>query len=130
MAKDLSFLDEQAPDAVGNADLTRLRKLWLDERMSPELLAYDHDLVERVREMIRFQADSINMMLDDMRTNTENMDSAAVERRRMEIPILEMELDRVKYILTSYLRSRLKKVCASDCALNHFFLSVHLFSPY
>ena len=51
-----SFLDSHADgDAKGNADLLRLRKVWLDERMSPELLPYETELVQRVREVLRLQ---------------------------------------------------------------------------
>jgi hypothetical protein len=56
------------------------------------------------------QQENINSLLDDMRQNGENMDAATVDRRRMEAPMLEMELDRVKFVLASYLRSRLKKL--------------------
>lgn len=103
------FLDESQADEEGNVDLVRLRKLWLDERHAPELLPFENDLVERVRETIRFQQGSIEMLQTELLSNSENLTIARKDALRMEIPCMEMELDRVKYMLTALLRTRLKK---------------------
>jgi hypothetical protein len=39
---------------------------------------------------------------------------AGLEDRRLQAPLLQMELDRVKFMLTAYLRARLKKVPQTD----------------
>ncbi len=38
-----------------NPDLAALRQLWLNERMAPELLPYDTDLIDRIREIVSYQ---------------------------------------------------------------------------
>ena len=64
-----------------------------NKQASPELYKYEEKLVEEIGEQINSQQN----MIDDLEDHFESV-------------IYQMDLDRVKYILTDYLRVRLKKI--------------------
>ena len=71
-----------------------------NEKMAPELLPFQHRLVESVKKLILRQEKKIR-------------DQAASERDaddRFYLNIIKMELERIKFIFKSYLRTRLLKI--------------------
>ncbi|XP_037091054.1 DNA replication complex GINS protein SLD5-like [Pollicipes pollicipes] len=85
--------DEQ--EDITPADiLQRLRQSWIDERMCPELLEYDGDVVD--------------CMLDQIHQMEANL--KRVSKTDFKISIHKMEVDRIRYLIASYLRCRLQKI--------------------
>lgn len=81
-----------------NQDIETLTCSWINERNAPELLAHQHDIVANLREMIEAQEHNIALI-------------ATNENNGMLVSIVaQQELERVKYVLRSYLRVRLSKV--------------------
>ncbi|KAG1062486.1 hypothetical protein G6F42_027410 [Rhizopus arrhizus] len=115
---DSSFADTQAPSdfdaslfGVGNdgiisrpmgGTIDSLTKIWMDERNAPEILPYEHSLVEPLILAIEAQAENI---MESMESQTEN---------KFESMLYQTEIERVKYLLKSYLRCRLWKASGFD----------------
>lgn len=81
-------------------DLQRLQTLWTAELAAPELLPYPGELVERLMQRLRQQLDVIEGL------GAEYTDA----REGFKNVILQTEVERVKYLLRVYLRTRLSKV--------------------
>eukprot|EP01083_Nonionella_stella_P039458 107314_1 len=96
-------------DELGhNEDVEFLKQAWINERLAPELLPYEEERVTNVKEAL----DNQQELLDDHRDRpADSMDVDGEPRKdELELDLLEMELDRVKFILTSYLRCRIHKI--------------------
>ncbi|XP_050398037.1 DNA replication complex GINS protein SLD5 isoform X1 [Patella vulgata] len=74
--------------------LEKLEEAWLNEKFSPDLLETKTDLVE--------------CMLEQITAMEENIQRA--KKGDFKISIHRMEIDRIRYVLSSYLRIRLKKI--------------------
>ncbi|GBF95329.1 DNA replication complex GINS [Raphidocelis subcapitata] len=90
------FQDE-FEDAEPASDFQQLKKALLNERLAPEILAYQGDLVDRVRERIEQQEREIDRLERDP-------DGDVAQEA------LSLERDRLRWLLKSYLRTRLGKV--------------------
>ncbi|KAK6438434.1 GINS complex subunit [Oleoguttula sp. CCFEE 5521] len=82
-------------------DLQALTRAWVNERSAPELLPYPADLIARVSGRLSAQILKIESLTS---TNNPGLKSTLV--------IYQTELERVKFLLRSYLRARLAKIDA------------------
>lgn len=106
----MSDLDEDVVAASDDEDemmtapevLQKLEEAWITERMSPTLE--------------RHQADLVDCMLDQINQMTENLKRC--KKQDFRVAIHKMEIDRIRYVLSSYLRTRLEKI--ERCA--HYLL--------
>lgn len=71
-----------------------LEKAWLNEKFAPEILPHKSDYVDNMLEQIKVMERNISFL--------QNTDLRA--------EIHKFELERIRYIVTSYLRCRLKKI--------------------
>ncbi|KDR11621.1 DNA replication complex GINS protein SLD5 [Zootermopsis nevadensis] len=74
--------------------LRTLQEVWLNEKFSPELLQHQSDLVD--------------CMLDQIQQMEENL--CKLKKNDFRVVIHRMELDRIRYMVTDYLRIRLNKI--------------------
>ncbi|TPX56638.1 hypothetical protein PhCBS80983_g04388 [Powellomyces hirtus] len=81
-----------------NDDIRSLTQWWINERCAPELLMYQADLVESLMEMMEAQAGIIESKSSD------TPDSAFL------VVLYQQEMERIKFIIRSYLRTRLAKI--------------------
>ncbi|KAI9033586.1 hypothetical protein CLU79DRAFT_841507 [Phycomyces nitens] len=89
----VSQLTEHYDDDQVNA----LTHAWINERNSPELLKYKRRLVES--------------LLDKLREKIDSLDSTTVDAKNMFISVVyETEVERIRYLIKSYLRVRLFKI--------------------
>ncbi|XP_019740785.1 DNA replication complex GINS protein SLD5 isoform X2 [Hippocampus comes] len=87
--------EECQEDDMTPADLiAKLEEAWLNEKFSPELLANQAEVVECVMEQ-----------LTHMEANLQR-----VKKGDPKASIHRMEIDRIRFVLCSYLRSRLQKI--------------------
>ncbi|TUG04229.1 DNA replication complex GINS protein SLD5 [Bagarius yarrelli] len=93
-ASDLSGAEEsQEEDVLTPAELiSRLEEAWLNEKFSPELLENKSELVECVMEQLT------------------HMNLQRVKKGDLKASIHRMEIDRIRFVLSSFLRSRLQKI--------------------
>ncbi|KAJ3062053.1 GINS complex subunit [Podochytrium sp. JEL0797] len=75
-------------------DLALVTQAWLDERGAPELLAFVAAPLERLLELLRAQEDAIDELSGDDFVRS----------------IYLLELERVRFVVASYLRVRLHKI--------------------
>lgn len=68
--------------------------------MAPELLPYQQALVEQIYKLINAQEERV----------AQNAGGQSKADARFYLNIMRMEVERVKYLLKSYLRSRLVKI--------------------
>uniref|UniRef100_A0A4W5KQI0 DNA replication complex GINS protein SLD5 n=1 Tax=Hucho hucho TaxID=62062 RepID=A0A4W5KQI0_9TELE len=94
-ASDMSGGDDGQEDVMTPSELIgKLEEAWLNEKFSPELLENKSERVECVMEQ-----------LTHMEANLQR-----VRKGDMKASVHRMEIDRIRYVLSSYLRSRLKKI--------------------
>ncbi|KAF1834858.1 GINS complex, Sld5 component [Decorospora gaudefroyi] len=95
------LLAEVAVDAIPQEtrDLHELTRCWVAERVSPEILPWPSELVDRVLERIRKQIE----LVEDQ---TGNMDP----KTSFKLIIIQTELERFKFLVRSFLRARIKKI--------------------
>ena len=79
------------------SDARLLRQAWINENCSPEVLEYKDDLVERVQSLISNQERIVEEYEQD-------------HAKALTRAIRMAELSRVRFVLRSYLRTRLKKL--------------------
>ncbi|KAM5264826.1 DNA replication complex GINS protein SLD5 [Ctenodactylus gundi] len=72
----------------------RLEQAWMNEKFAPELLESKPEIVECVMEQ-----------LDHMEENLKR-----VKKEDLKVSIHRMEMERIRYVLSSYLRCRLVKI--------------------
>lgn len=76
-----------------------LTRLWVSERLAPELLPYPDELIARTSARIARQVELLEELL---------MGEQA--RAGFKIVVMQTELERVKFMVRSFLRARLAKV--------------------
>ncbi|XP_072974660.1 DNA replication complex GINS protein SLD5 isoform X1 [Typha angustifolia] len=78
-------------------DVDLLKRVWRNEKESPEILRFESELVHRAREQIQLLEETV----EEFRENS--VDDLVVS-------LYQMDLDRTLYLLRSYLRIRLQKI--------------------
>ncbi|XP_067014624.2 DNA replication complex GINS protein SLD5 [Anabrus simplex] len=91
---DVALSDEEEETLTAQQVLEALESAWLNEKFSPELLPHNIELVE--------------CMLEQIQQMEENLQKSRPDDLRVSIH--RMELDRIRYLVTSYLRTRLEKI--------------------
>ncbi|GFR08280.1 DNA replication complex GINS protein SLD5 [Trichonephila clavata] len=74
--------------------IQKLEEAWVNEKLSPELLQYEGELVDCMLDQIQYMEISLQK----------------IQKEDFRIVFHKMELDRIKYVLSSYLRIRLEKI--------------------
>lgn len=78
-------------------EVAKLQRCLLREKASPELLEYEYSLLTSLLEQIDVQQTTLETRIESVQEH------AAAE-------LYQLELDRVKYLVASYLRTRLLKI--------------------
>lgn len=86
-----------------NEDIMQLKRVWQNEKVAPELLPYEFELVKRVQEQLDMQKANLEAEDDDD-------EPGAQLDRDLRRPLCQMEIERIRFMLTSYLRTRLRKL--------------------
>lgn len=79
----------------------RLHDAWINEKFSPELLESHIEVVQCLLEQITHTEDNINKERSQNANNPKNRFAASVYK---------MEIGRIRFIISSYLRIRLEKI--------------------
>ena len=104
--------------ATSEDDFVRLSAAWRNERCAPELLQYPHALMGRMLARIQAQMEHLEMLsMDFMGGGSTAVQEMApggnrpVNNNKM-LPLLcmEAELERIKFVIRSYIRCRLAKI--------------------
>lgn len=82
----------------------QLTHAWLNERGSPELLPWPVDLIDTVMDQLQQQQAILDSLMSDAATS---------EEEHFRLNIVQLDADRCRWMLRSYLRTRLDKVGAA-----------------
>lgn len=74
--------------------LQTIEQAWLNEKFSPEILPHQTDFVDCLLEQIKEMEENI----------------AKLSKTDPKVDLHKLELERIKFLITSYLRTRLKKI--------------------
>ncbi|MCO5591751.1 hypothetical protein L7F22_045743 [Adiantum nelumboides] len=83
--------------ALASSDVEILRRVWRNEKAAPEILPYDHLLLQRIREQIHLMEDTLSAFI-----------GAASDE--LTVSMYRMDIDRTMFLLRAYLRIRLLKI--------------------
>jgi GINS complex subunit 4 len=89
---DLGLSDDEEETAQGV--LNKLQTAWINEKFSPELLPYQGDLVDCMLEQVKHMEENVKK----------------VPKSDIRGALHGLELSRIRYIINSYLRTRLDKI--------------------
>ncbi|WVF67556.1 hypothetical protein IAT40_002313 [Kwoniella sp. CBS 6097] len=91
----LDDLDEELDD------VRKLGVIWVRERGTPELMPWEGDLMDSVFDKLEQQAKMVHTLRSDPQTS---------EEEHFKLMLVQTEVERVKYLVRSYVRTRLHKV--------------------
>ena len=94
--------NERANEREKDEDMKFLREAWIKEKMVPDILPYEEGLIERILERIRTQLEFIEMNSLELQTQEKDI--------KLMLVIVESELERVQFLIRSYVRLRLQKI--------------------
>ncbi|XP_076166881.1 DNA replication complex GINS protein SLD5 [Ptiloglossa arizonensis] len=86
--------EREEEELTAQSVLLAIEEAWLNEKFAPEILPHQSDLVD--------------CMLQQITHMEENM--KRLEKGDLRLMIHRMELDRIKFVTSSYLRARLEKI--------------------
>ncbi len=83
--------------AINNSKnyVSELQRLWMNEKISKDLLRFNEDLIDKITTLIDQKEKELKQKQ---------------HKKDADIDILELDIERVKFILKDYFRIRLKKV--------------------
>lgn len=99
-----------ASEQAANRAVMELKKLWVAERMAPTVLPYAGDTLEtvmkQVRELVEFIEEK-SLLLHEGDITSSGQDG---ENIKLQLLVVETELERAKFVARGYLRARLAKI--------------------
>ncbi|KAJ4488097.1 hypothetical protein J3R30DRAFT_3695745 [Lentinula aciculospora] len=81
--------------------LSQLTRHWMNERHAPDILPAEEELLASLLDHIRRQSDAVQLLRGE---------PSASEEEHIRIMLVQMEVERVKFIVRSYVRTRLFKI--------------------
>ena len=82
--------------------IIRLAHAWLNERGSPEMQPWPAEIVETVMDQLQQQQSILDSLISDVSTSDEE---------QFRLNLVQLDAERSKWLLRSFLRTRLEKVC-------------------
>lgn len=100
-------------------DYSNLIILWRNERCAPELLPYPHNLMSRILSRIQEQMERLEIISMDFLGQQQNTitdtsktigNKPANNNNMLPLLCMEAELERIKFVIRSFIRCRLSKI--------------------
>lgn len=91
------LMKEQSPESA----LSQLVRSWVAERGAPVVLEWQGEIVDEVMSQIEEQSKIVDSLKSDDRSTDEE---------HFQLILVQTEVERAKYVITSYVRARLSKV--------------------
>ncbi|KDQ07792.1 hypothetical protein BOTBODRAFT_647737 [Botryobasidium botryosum FD-172 SS1] len=92
---------EDETEDIGQTSLQRLTRWWINERGAPDILVWQAQLVEELLDSLHNQATMVQHIRSDPRTS---------EQEHFRVVLVQTEMERVKFLIRSYLRVRIHKI--------------------
>lgn len=100
-------------DYTENPSLEELNISWRTEANAPEILPFNEELVTDIKQMLESQQEIIDKRIDD----NQEFD------KYFTATIFEMDMERARYSLTRYLRTRILKI---EKGLEHILSNIEI----
>lgn len=94
---DLNFSDDNLADETSASLLHKLQNLMINEKLSPEPLQHQQQLVQQIQELITEQKTKSRALSSDIHNAT-------------TVNLIDLEVQRTEYMLKTYLRTRIQKL--------------------
>ncbi|KAE8211107.1 hypothetical protein CF327_g5106 [Tilletia walkeri] len=94
-------IDPELHDAESLAEITKLSRAWMEERGSPGILQWKGNMVDGVIDQIDQQVTILDSLLAD---------SATSQEEHFRLSLVQLDLERARWLLKAYLRTRLRKI--------------------
>ncbi|KIJ98889.1 hypothetical protein K443DRAFT_103217 [Laccaria amethystina LaAM-08-1] len=91
------FLLQRTPETP----LEQLTRHWLNERHAPDILPAQEELLSGMLDHLRRQSEAVHLLRGD---------PSSSEEEHIRIMLVQTEIERVKFIVRSYVRTRLFKI--------------------
>jgi GINS complex subunit 4 len=90
----------------------RLQRAWIAERAAPDILPYESRLLETISTRLKEQASHLVEQRIDLKIAwiEQELLSERDTKRTFRTVIVQTEVERVKFLIRSYLRARMHKV--------------------
>ncbi|KAF8197050.1 hypothetical protein BJ912DRAFT_846644 [Pholiota molesta] len=88
-------------DDAAETPLEQLTRHWLNERFAPDLLPAQEALLTNLLDHLRRQSDAVQLLRGD---------PSSSEEEHIRIMLVQTEVERVKFVVRSYVRTRLFKI--------------------
>jgi hypothetical protein len=79
--------------------ILNLQRVWTNEKFSKDLLKYEEDFISEVKDLLEKKTNDL-----------ERLNSSHSTQAKDDAEILELDLDRIKFLIKDYLRIRLSKI--------------------
>lgn len=86
--------NQEEEEMTAHKVLQTIERAWLNEKFSPEILPHQNDYVDCLLEQIKGMEGNL----------------AKLSKSNPKLDLHKLELERIKFVITSYLRTRLKKI--------------------
>ncbi|KAG7085682.1 hypothetical protein E1B28_003227 [Marasmius oreades] len=83
------------------AHLEKLTRHWMNERHCPDILPAEDELLSSLLDHIRRQSEAVQLLRGELSTS---------EEEHLRIMLVQTEVERIKFVLRSYIRTRLWKI--------------------
>lgn len=104
----LALPDNAAPEQEEEPnDVTLLIRAWTRERGTPDIQPWQPDIVEECLHKLSQQGQMLEVLRSDPKTS---------EEEHFKLIVVQTEMERVRYLVRSYLRCRLAKVSSTSRA--------------
>lgn len=89
-----------------NEDIVMLKEAWRNEKCGPELMTIDEDLIKRVLEQVEAQERNVELAWEA---------AQAGDGQQIMLRLQQVEIERIRFVLRAYLRTRIKKIEQCSC---------------
>ncbi|KAL5996482.1 hypothetical protein ACLOJK_026562 [Asimina triloba] len=96
-SEDVFWSEEDPASLAETTDVELLKRAWRNEKAAPEILPFQTSLVQRSREQIQLLEETVEAFAD---SGTDDI----------IVSLYQMDLDRMLFLLRSYLRTRLLQI--------------------
>ncbi|ORY35645.1 hypothetical protein BCR39DRAFT_511283 [Naematelia encephala] len=94
-------IDDEEDDEDELDDVSRMGKVWVRERGTVDVMRWEGDLIDTLFDKLEQQAKMVNTLHSDPQTS---------EEEHFKLVLVQTEMERVKFLVRSYVRTRLSKI--------------------
>ncbi|ODV89078.1 hypothetical protein CANCADRAFT_28760 [Tortispora caseinolytica NRRL Y-17796] len=94
-------------DKDKEGDILALQKAWVSELTCPEILPYQDELLEQLR-------DRLDLQIEEIERQTAAESGTVTSDVKFSLLVIESEVERVRFLIRSYLRTRIAKLSRMD----------------